>query len=40
MYSEDDEVDPQKLDSSFQPKLLGLNPGSNEKVHSILHWYL
>ncbi|XXG55236.1 hypothetical protein AAC387_Pa03g2948 [Persea americana] len=34
MYSEDDDVvDPQKPESSFQPKLLGVNPGSNEKIY-------
>lgn len=39
MYSEDDDVvDPQKPESSFQPKLLGVNPGSNEKVHDILRY--
>ncbi|RWR77016.1 DNA topoisomerase 1 isoform X1 [Cinnamomum micranthum f. kanehirae] len=34
MYSEDDDVvDPQKPESSFKPKLLGVNPGSNEKIY-------
>ncbi|KAL6008102.1 hypothetical protein ACLOJK_033608 [Asimina triloba] len=34
MFNEDDEGNnPQKPDNSFTPKLLGLHPGSNEKVY-------
>lgn len=34
MYGEDDDdADPQKPANAFQPKLLGLNPGSNEKIY-------